>query len=478
MKQYQLYIDGQFVNSQGNRFISVINPATEQVISQIPDGTSDDVDIAVAAAHVAQKSWKKLSSTERAKYLMAMAAEIRANKDMLARTITEEMGKILPLAEVEVDFTADYFEYMAGWARKYEGEILPSDREKENILMFKQPLGVIGGILPWNFPFFLIARKAGPALLTGNTIVIKPSELAPNNAFEFAKLVHKIGLPKGVINFVSGTGPVAGHSIASHPKISMVSLTGSYAAGVAVTNAAAANVTKLNLELGGKAPCIVMDDADLDMAVKSVVDSRIINTGQVCNCAERIYVQEGIADEFIKRITDAMSKVTYGDPLAESGLQMGPLITEAALLKVEQAVANATAQGAVITTGGKRADKGVGFHYEPTVLINTNNQMDIMRDEIFGPVLPITTFKTLDEAIELANDCEFGLASAIYTTNLNTMMRVANELEFGETYVNRENFEAMQGYHAGWRKSGVGGADGRHGLEEYLQTHTVYIQYQ
>ena len=223
---------------------------------------------------------------------------IRQNKDMLARTIVEEQGKILPLAEVEVSFTADYMDYMAEFARRYEGEIIQSDRANENIMLFKMPIGVIAGILPWNFPFFLIARKMAPALVTGNTIVFKPSSETPNNAFEFAKLVAKSSLPKGVFNLVSGAGSVVGKALASHPKVGMVSLTGSVGAGVAIMRAAAENVTKVSLELGGKAPAIVMQDADLDLAAKCIRDSRVINTGQVCNCAERVYVQESVAEKF------------------------------------------------------------------------------------------------------------------------------------------------------------------------------------
>jgi lactaldehyde dehydrogenase/glycolaldehyde dehydrogenase len=476
-KKYQMYIDGEFVDSSSSETSRVINPATEEVISEVPMATVEDVKRAIESAEKAQKKWGKLPSSERAKYLTAIANEIRANADMLARTISEEMGKILPLAETEVNFTADYIDYMAGWARRYEGEIVPSDRPNENIFVYKEPIGVIAGILPWNFPFFLIARKAAPALITGNTIVIKPSAESPNNALEFAKMIEKAGLPKGVINIVTGSGSTLGNELAGNPKVGMVSLTGSYNAGAAVMRAAAENITKVSLELGGKAPTIVMNDADLDLAVKSVIDSRVINTGQVCNCTERVYVQEDIADEFIEKITQAMSAVRYGDPLADQNIDMGPLVNEAGLKSVDAMVKRAVEEGAKLLTGGKPAAREKGYFYEPTVLVNVDNSMEIMRQEIFGPVLPIATFKTLDEAIELANDCEYGLTSAIFTKDVKTMMRASNELKFGETYVNRESFEAIQGFHAGRRKSGIGGADGKHGLEEYLQTHVVYVQY-
>ncbi|SFQ89266.1 Aldehyde dehydrogenase family protein [Priestia endophytica DSM 13796] len=256
----------------------------------------------------------------------------------------------------------------------------------------------------------------------------------------------------------------------------MVSLTGSYNAG-AVMRSASENITKVSLELGGKAPAIVMDDADIDLAVRSIVASRVINTGQVCNYTERVYVHEKVADEFIKKVVKAMEQIKYGNPLVDENPDMGPLASKDALESVEKMVQKAVANGAKVLTGGKRSTREKGDFYEPTVLVNVNNKMDIMQKEIFGPVLPIATFKDLDEALELANDCEFGLTSSIFTQNLDVTTRANKELEFEETYVNRENFEAIQGFHAGWKKSGIGGADGKHGLEEYLQTHVVYIQY-
>ncbi len=476
-KSYQMYIDGEFVDSSSGEISKVINPATEEVISEVPKATVKDVRRAIDSSERAQKKWGKLPSSERAKYLLKISKEIRENADLLARTISEEVGKTLALSETEVNFTADYIDYMAGWARRYEGEIVPSDRPNENIFVYKAPIGVIAGILPWNFPFFLIARKAAPALITGNTIVVKPSGVSPNNALEFAKILDKVGLPKGVINIVTGSGSSLGDELSRNPKVGMVSLTGSYNAGAAVMRAAADNITKVSLELGGKAPTIIMDDADIDLAVKSVVDSRVINSGQVCNCTERVYVQESVADEFIEKITKAMSEVRYGDPLVEKDIDMGPLASKDALENVDRMVKKAVANGAKVLTGGKPANREKGYFYEPTVLVNVDNTMEIMRQEIFGPVLPIATFETLNEAIELSNDCEYGLTSAIFTQNVDTMMRASNELKFGETYVNRESFEAIQGFHAGWRKSGIGGADGKHGLEEYLQTHVVYVQY-
>lgn len=477
VKQYQMYINGEFVNASSGEVIRVLNPATEEVVSEVPSCSREEVQETIEYAEAAQKDWKKKPAAERAKYLTRLAEEIRKNKDFLARVISEEQGKILALSTTEVEFTADYIDYMAGSARTYEGEILQSDRPNENIMIFKEPIGVVAGLLPWNFPFFLVARKAAPALVTGNTIVIKPSSDTPNNAMEFAKLVDKVGIPKGVFNIVTGPNSNIGNELASNEKIGLVSLTGSVNAGVSVMKAAAENVTKVSLELGGKAPAIVAEDADIDLAVKAIVDSRIINTGQVCNCAERVYVHENIADVFIEKVVEVMKNVKYGNPLQDETVDMGPVTTKRGLETIEAMVNRAVEEGAQVLTGGKRADVTSGYYYEPTVLVNVKQDSQIIQEEVFGPVLPIMTFKDLDEAIELANDCQYGLTSSIFTQNLDTAMRAANELLFGETYINRENFEAIQGFHAGRKKSGIGGADGKHGLEEFLQTHVVYLQH-
>jgi len=474
---HRMFIDGQFAESSSGKTIPVINPSTEEFIGEVPSGTAADADAAVLAAEKAQKSWARKPAIERAGYLREIAKLVRAHADEIAHTLSEEQGKILPLAKVEASFTADYFDYMAEFARRYTGEVIQSDRPNENILMFKMPIGVIAGILPWNFPFFLIARKMAPALVTGNTIVIKPSSETPLNAFLFAELVAKSSLPKGVFNLVSGSGSVVGHALAANPRVGMVSLTGSVEGGVAVMRAASENVTKVSLELGGKAPAIVTPSADLDLAAASIRASRIINTGQVCNCAERVYVHESVAEAFTAKVTKLMKATTVGDVLAKPEVEMGPLVSKQQLENVTAAVEQAVKDGAKVVTGGKRINTRKGFYFEPTVLTGCRQETNIMQKEIFGPVLPITTYKDLDEAIEKANDCEYGLTSSIYTKDIDTVMRACNELKFGETYVNRENFEAMQGFHAGWRKSGIGGADGAHGLEEYLQTHVVYLDY-
>lgn len=473
--QHPMFIDGQFVSWQGEGWLDVVNPATEEVLARIPDGRAEDARQAIEAAERAQPGWEALPAIERAGWLRKIAAGIRDNASEISALIVAEGGKIQQLADVEVSFTADYIDYMAEWARRYEGEILQSDRPNENIFVFKRALGVTTGILPWNFPFFLIARKMAPALITGNTIVIKPSEFTPSNAIAFAKIVEQVGLPKGVFNLVLGRGETVGQELAGNPKVAMVSMTGSVGAGEKIMAAAAKNITKVCLELGGKAPAIVLDDADLELAVKAIVDSRVINTGQVCNCAERVYVQKGIYDRFVNRLGEAMKAVQFGDPAQRNDIAMGPLINAAALQRVEEKVAHAVAEGARVVLGGEKVE-GKGYFYPPTLLLDVKQEMAIMHEETFGPVLPVVAFDTLDEALAMANDSDYGLTSSIYTRDLNQAMKAVRGLKFGETYINRENFEAMQGFHAGWRKSGIGGADGRHGLNEYLQTQVVYLQ--
>ena len=477
MKNLKMFINGKFVENTSDKWIDVLNPSTEEVISRMPAGTAEDASKAIDAAEKAQPEWEKLPAVERGKYLKKIANGIRKREAELTDIIVREGGKTQGLANVEVLFTADYMDYMAEWARRYEGEIIQSDRPKENIFLFKKPIGVTTGILPWNFPFFLIARKAAPSLVTGNTIVVKPSQLTPENAYVFAQIVEESGLPAGVFNLVTGKGSIVGNELAANPKVGMVSLTGSVTAGQQIMVAAAPNITKVSLELGGKAPAIVMDDADIDLAVKSIIASRVINTGQVCNCCERVYVHKNVKDEFQQKVIAGMKKVLTGDPGKEKNLDMGPLIDANSLKSVQEKVEKAVLQGAKIACGGNRIGNK-GYFFEPTVLTDVKHTMDIAHEETFGPVLPIIEFTDINQAIEWANDCEYGLTSSLYTQNLNTALKVIRSLKFGETYINRENFEAMQGFHAGWRKSGIGGADGKHGLEEYLQTHVVYIETQ
>ena len=474
MKELKMYINGKFCESRSGKWIDVLNPSTEEVISRQPDGTIEDINEALDAARAAQKAWAARTAIDRAGWLNKIAAGIRKEREKFIDIIMREQGKTLTWATVEVDVTADYFDYMATFARHIEGEIIPSDRPGEIIMLNKKPIGVVAGILPWNFPFFLIARKAGAALIAGCTIVIKPSQITPENCTEFAKILDDIQLPAGVINIVTGRGSVIGNEMAGSPKIDLVSVTGSVGAGESIMQAAAKNITKVSLELGGKAPAIVFPDADLEATAQWVLDSRIGNNGQICNNAERLYVHKSIKKEFTELLLKKFEQVRVGDPCADHSVDMGPLVEARALESVTAKVENAIKQGAKVLCGGHRlGDKG--YFYAPTLLDNCTQDMDIIHEETFGPVLPIVEFEDIDQVIAWANDVEYGLASSVFTKDIDTAAKVARSLEFGETYINREHFEAMQGFHAGVKKSGIGGADGKHGVEEYLSTHVTYL---
>ena len=385
-----------------------------------------------------------------------------------------EQGKTQALAATEVGVTATYFDYMAEFARRIEGEIIQSDARNETMMLFKKPLGVAAGILPWNFPFFLIARKAAAALIAGCTIVIKPSQITPENCCEFCKIVDEVGLPAGVFNVVTGRGSLVGNAMASNPKVAIVSLTGSVGAGTKIMEAAAPNITKVSLELGGKAPAIVFPDADLELAAQAVLESRIGNSGQICNNAERLYVHKDVKKEFTDILLKKFEAVKVGDPAVMKDADMGPLVEKRALDSVMEKVDRAVKQGAKVLCGGHRVGEK-GYFYAATLLDDVKQDFDIVHEETFGPVLPIIEFDNIDQVIEWANDVEYGLASSVFTKDIDTATRMCRELEFGETYINRMHFEAIQGFHAGVKKSGIGGADGKHGLEEYLSTHVVYL---
>ncbi|QCS53411.1 aldehyde dehydrogenase [Priestia flexa] len=478
MMTHKLYINGQYTDSTSSELIEVVNPSTEEVISKIYKGTEEDANKAIDAAYEAQKKWEKVPSAERGKVVRKLGNQIKEKRERFVELLMEEQGKSKDQAEGEIDTAIEYFYYMSEWARRIEGEIIPSDQRNENIFLYKRPIGVVAGIVPWNFPMFILARKVATALITGCSIVLKPSQQTPNTAAEFTKIIaHMKELPAGVYNFITGTGSTIGTAMASNPKVGIVTMTGSVPAGTKVMEAAAKNITKVNLELGGKAPAIVTKHANLDVAVKSIKASRLTNAGQACTNAERVYVHEDVAEEFIKKMTQEMSNVKIGNPLTDENVEMGPLVSKERLETVEKMVENAVKQGAEIQAGGKRLEKEKGYFYEPTVLLNVTQDMEIMQEEVFGPVLPIMTYNDLDKAIELGNDSKYGLSSSIYTDNIHEAMKAANELKFGETFVNRENFEAMQGYHAGMRQSGLGGADGKHGVEDFLVTQVVYIEY-
>jgi lactaldehyde dehydrogenase/glycolaldehyde dehydrogenase len=475
MKEYKAFIGGEFTAGSGGLF-SVYNPATGEEIGRAPNCGPEDADRAVEAAWQAQKSWRKIPAAERAEYLKKLASLVFAHQERLSKFLNAEEGKILSSALYEIGGAGALADYHAGWARRIEGELVQSDSADENISVYKEPVGVVACIIPWNFPVYILFRKMCPALIAGNAVLIKPSSETPLIALEMAELFTEAGFPKGLINIITGSGKVLGAAIAKNPKVSMISLTGSSEAGREIMRNGADNITKVSLELGGKAPAIVMDDADLDLAADCIVQAKINNAGQVCNTVERIYAHERIVKELTGKLMERLSKVSFSRDDPAGQFVMGPMINKNAVMHTHGFVERAVKAGAKILLGGN-IPPGPGAFYPMTLLTECRQDMEIMHEEIFGPVLPLAVFSSLQEALTMANDCKYGLTSTLYTRDLKTAMIFSNEIEFGELYINRGQGEAFQGYHSGWKQTGIGGDDGKHGLEEFLQTRTVYIKY-
>lgn len=478
MKNYQLFINGQWVPSSTGQTDDIINPADESLVGRVEMASEADADKALQAAEAAQVAWRRLPARQRADLLRAFTKEIQANRESLAELITKEQGKLFKVAQFEVDVTCSFIEYACDWARQIEGDIIPSDNPNEQILIHKVPKGVVVAITAWNFPLALAGRKLGPALVTGNTVVLKPTPEAPLSTLELCNIAKKAGIPDGVINMITG-GVEAGKALVESPITKMVTMTGSTPTGQAIARSAAKNLTHVQLELGGKAPCIIFEDADLDIAVEGALHSRFDNCGQVCTCNERMYVHEDIYDAFMERFMARVGELKIGDPM-EASTDIGPKMNQAGIDHLESLVAESVAAGATILSGGKRPEGAAfskGFWYEPTILAGVEQNMRIVHEELFGPVLPVIKFKTFDQAIQYANDSEFGLAAMVFTNDMNKIMKLSDELEFGEIYINRGHGEQHQGFHNGLKLSGTGGEDGKYGLEQYLEKKTTYIKY-
>ncbi len=478
MTNYQMLIDGKW--ESGTDSMPVLNPANESVMATVPTATPADADRALAAAAKAQHAWARRTGVERGNILRQWAALVDKNKPRLAQILSQEEGKPLTEALGEIDFGRSWLEYYAEFDRRIDGDILSADKPNEQLWIIPQPVGVVVGIIPWNYPSALTLRKAAPALIAGNALVLKPHEDTPLSALEMAKLAQEAGVPGGVFSVLTGAGEVVGEALVKSPTPRLVTFTGSVETGKHIMRMAADTVKVVSLEMGGKAPFIVMDDADLESAVKTAVFSRFFNCGQVCICNERTYVQKRIADKFMSRFLEEVKKLKVGNPL-ESGVTLGPKVNKQELEKVERYVEDARKSGAEIVIGGKRPGGDPfksGYWYEPTVITGVRQNMSIMQEEIFGPVIPIMEFSDFDEGMTLANDSRYGLAAYLFTNDMNRILRAVRDMEVGELYINRGPGESIHGFHTGWKQSGVGGDDGKYGLEEYLQRKTVYIRYQ
>jgi lactaldehyde dehydrogenase / glycolaldehyde dehydrogenase len=473
----EMYIGGQWVAASDTR--PVLNPATEEVIAEAPEGDVSHVEQALEAARDAQAAWAKRSYVERAAVVSDVVRLIRERSEELARLVVAEQGKTITEARGEIGGTAGFFDYYTDFARGQIGAMYAPDAPGEQIVSRLVPYGVVVGIIPWNYPSALFARKVGPAIMAGNSIVLKPHEDTPLSSLALARICEEAGVPPGVVNVVTGAGRVVGDALVRNPITQLVTVTGSVRAGREIIAASAENITVVSLELGGKAPFIVMGDAKVDDAVQAAFDARFWNCGQVCTCNERTYVDTRVYDEFVEKFVRKAQALKIGDPTRDD-TQMGPKVNKPEVEKVQQFVDGAVREGAELVLGGGRPDGPEfdrGYWFAPTVLTNVKNDWDIVQNEVFGPVLPVQSFDDFDEAIALANETKYGLTSYIFTEDFRTAMRAVDALHSGEVYINKIGPEQLQGFHGGYGLSGLGGDDGPHGFERYHRRKTVYLKY-
>ncbi|TKV70529.1 NAD-dependent succinate-semialdehyde dehydrogenase [Rhizobium sp. AU243] len=465
------YIDGSWVGARNGATFTVDNPSTGEILGTVPDCGATETDAAITAANVAFRSWRKKTAGERGALLETWFNLIIENRDDLARIMTLEQGKPLAEASGEIIYGASFVKWFAEEARRIYGETIPAASVDGRIIVQKHPIGVVAAITPWNFPNAMITRKAAPALAAGCTIVIKPAEATPYSALALTVLAERAGIPKGVINILTGRPADIGSALTRSPLVRKLTFTGSTRVGKLLMEQCAATVKKVGLELGGNAPFLIFDDADLDAAVAGVMASKFRNGGQTCVCANRILVQDGIFDIFAEKLAFATSKLSVGDGLLE-GTTIGPMINQAAIDKIQQHVNDAAAKGAQIVVGGKLKS---GLFYEPTVLKGATVDMKIATEETFGPVAPLFRFESEEEVVNMSNDTPFGLASYLYTRDIGRAFRVAEELEFGMVGINSGSVSTTAAPFGGIKESGLGREGSHHGIEEFLEMKTLHI---
>ncbi|PSL46995.1 succinate semialdehyde dehydrogenase [Salsuginibacillus halophilus] len=472
-----LYINGNWQSSAENETFAVTNPATVETMEYVAKGNEVDANQAIEAASEAFPAWKHTPAKERGRYLVLAAAYLRERIDDLAHTITAEMGKPLAESKGEINLALDYMEWFAEEAKRVYGESIPASVPNKQLMVKKSPIGVVGAVTPWNFPVAMITRKLAPALAAGCPVVIKPASATPLSAMKVFEALDQVGLPAGVANLVSGSASKVVGEMTRHPDVKKLTFTGSTDVGKKLIRDSADTVKQVSMELGGHAPFIVFDDADIDKAVDGAVASKFRNAGQTCICTNRLYVQEGVADEFAKKFAKKVSELKVGAGI-ETGVAIGPLIDEGALEKVEEHIEDAKAKGGQTLTGGTRQQpNGLGgYFYEPTVIHNATDDMLIASEETFGPVAPIFTFETKEEAVKRANHPEYGLASYCYTNDLSQAFYVAEELEYGIVGINDPIPTTAQAPFGGVKESGVGREGGHQGIEEYVEDKFVSFQ--
>ncbi|SFC87188.1 succinate semialdehyde dehydrogenase [Bacillus sp. OV322] len=470
MKKYGLYINGEW-SDFGLPEIEVKNPATDEVIATVPNGGTNEAKKAADAAYEAFKSWSALSAYERSELLSKWHRLIEDNKEELGRVMTAEQGKPLKEAIGEMSYANGFISWYAEEGKRVYGEMIPASAQNKRLFVTKQPVGVVAVITPWNFPAAMITRKVAPALATGCTVVIKPAGLTPLTALKMAELAEEAGIPKGVINVVTGKSKEIGNAWMEDERVRKLTFTGSTEVGKELMKGSAETVKKISLELGGHAPAIVIEDADLDKAADGVISSKFRNAGQTCVCSNRIYVHENIYQAFIEKLLPKVKALKIGNGM-EEGVEIGPLIDEHAVKKVQRHIDDAISLGAKLETGGK--SKG-GLYMEPTVISNINDDMLCMHEETFGPLLPIATFTTEEEAIERANNSIFGLAAYVFTENITRGIKVCEALEFGIVGLNDGLPSTPQAPFGGFKQSGLGREGGHHGIEEYLEVKYISL---
>lgn len=477
MRENELYLDGAFLTPKGRTTFDLTDPSTGRISGTAVVATADDANAAMDGADAAQPAWEAIGAAARARYLVAAADRLRARAPELARLTSLEMGKVLVEAERETAGAIDNLHYYAAQARSISGEEVAGLPEGESLRLVWLPRGVVVAITPWNFPLATVTRKLGPALVGGNTVVLKPSSATPGTSVEIVRAFHEAGLPKGVLQLVTGPGSVLGPALVKHRRCATVTLTGSTESGIDVLKLAAPGVAKCLLELGGKAPVLVAADADLDWAARSTLFARFWNTGQACIAAERVLVAEPVADAFVRKVSALAAALRVGPPTVPQ-VDLGPLYALAARDRVAEEVDLAVAGGAKVATGGEAPSSGplkAGAFYAPTVLSDVPESAKVIAEEIFGPVLPVQSVKDMDEAIDRVNRGRYGLSSYVFTRDAALAERAARRLKYGETYVNRAGPETPQGYHTAFRASGLGGEGSRYGITDYLQLKSVYV---
>lgn len=462
----QAYVNGQWSDADNGATLAVHNPANGELIGHVPLMGATETRRAIEAANAAWPAWKKKTAKERSAILRRWYELMIANTDDLALLMTTEQGKPLAEARGEIGYAASFIEWFAEEGKRTYGDTIPSPSPSSRIVVVKEAIGVCAAITPWNFPAAMITRKAGPALAAGCPMVLKPAEATPFSALALAVLAERAGIPAGVFSVVTGHPKDIGGEMTANPIVRKLSFTGSTAVGKLLMQQSASSIKKLSLELGGNAPFIVFDDADLDAAVEGAIASKYRNAGQTCVCANRIYVQDGVYDAFASKLVAAVQKLKVGDGL-ENGVTQGPLINEQAVQKVEQHIADAVDKGARVLLGGKRHALGHGF-FEPTVLADVTPSMRVAREETFGPMAPLFRFKTDDEAVALANDTEFGLASYFYSRDIGRIWRVAEALESGMVGINTGLISNEVAPFGGVKQSGLGREGSHYGIDDYL----------